>query len=73
MSFAVQQFWEQVTFSLHTGASPSTAESLSVCVSKETRLGTLQAIRGNVMPRWEFRKEKKNKSKGVKYEERPRR
>lgn len=28
--------------------------SQSLCVSTETRLGMLQAIRGNVMPQWEF-------------------
>lgn len=55
------------------GASQTVAKSLGLCVSYETRPRTLQAIRGNVMPQREFRKEKKNKSKGVKYEERPRR
>lgn len=73
-SAAVGQFSELVKFSAtHTGASQAVAESLSLCISNETRLGTLQAIRSNVMPQWEFRKEKKNKSKGVKYEERHRR
>lgn len=55
------------------GASPAMAPGVSLCLGTETRLGMLQAIRGNVMPRWEFRREKKNKSKGVKYEERHRR
>lgn len=54
-------------------ASPAMAPRVRLCLSTETSLGMLQAIRGNVMPRWEFRREKKNKSKGVKYEERHRR
>lgn len=39
----------------HTGATPAMApESQPLRLSPETSLGMLRAIRGNVMPRWEF-------------------
>lgn len=73
LSFSTSQ--GQYCFSArHTQGIPSHgSKSQTLCLSTETSLGMLQAIRGNVMPRWEFRREKKNKSKGVKYEERHRR
>lgn len=46
------------------GHPPAMASGVSPCVSTETRLGMLQAIRGNVMPQWEFRREKKKQIKG---------
>lgn len=52
------------SFSQAHGASPGRLQEQSVCVSTETRLGMLQAIRGNVMPQWEFRREKKKQIKG---------